>query len=787
MLRTSFYGFFLLFFLIFTSIGFAQNTKYTLKGNISDAQTGENLMGAAVWVKQLQQGCVSNENGSYTLQIPSGEYDIEISFIGYPKQSKKLKIEKNTQLNFKLEPEAQSIEGVVVKADRQPQVERNQMGTMQMSIQSIREMPSFLGEVDIIKAMQLLPGVLMASEGSAGFSVRGGSPDQNYILLDEATVYNPSHAMGFFSVFNNDAISKATVYKGDIPVRYGGRLSSVIDVEMKEGDMQKWGFGGGIGLLSSRLFVEGPLWKGKTSVALAGRRTYFDIFLPLAPQPEVKDVKLYFYDANLKIAHTFNEKNRLFISGYMGQDVFGTDNDVYMRMNYGNKALSVKWNHIFSDKLSLNTSFILSDYRYNMGMQDNELKMDWKSKLTDYGGRLDFTYLLNAQNTLKFGVTSYYHIYQPGDMLMDLVGMSFLDTAKTMTMTLDPYHALENGIYIGNDQQIGEKLSLKYGIRLSSFSNIGPDSVWYYDDAFQMLDAKYFGSGVFYNTYFGFEPRIGASYMFTPSISVKANYSRTLQYSQLAQNSTAGNPLDVWFPANPIVKPQIANQYALGYFQSFKNNAYEASVEFYYKGMKNVIDFKDHSEIMMNDKLYGEIRIGKGRAYGMEIMLQKHEGMFTGWISYTLSKAERTIADVNNGKTYLAPYDRPHAVNVVLNAKLHPRHSVAANWVYYTGNPATFPSGKAVIDGVYVPVYTDRNSYRMPDYHRLDVSYTLRSKPNLKKRFSWDLVFACYNVYGRKNPWSINFKQDREQPQFSYAEMTYLFSAVPSVTFNFKF
>ncbi|MEG1573257.1 MAG: TonB-dependent receptor, partial [Bacteroidales bacterium] len=582
--------------------------------------------------------------------------------------------------------------------------------------------------------------------GSAGFSVRGGSPDQNFILLDEATVYNPSHALGFFSVFNNDAISRATVYKGDIPVQYGGRLSSVIDVEQKEGNMQRWGFGGGIGILSSRLFVEGPLWKGRTSIAFSGRRTYFDVFLPLAPQPEVRDVNLYFYDLNLKIAHTFNKNNRLFISGYMGQDVFGMDKDFYMRMNYGNKALSVKWNHLFSKKLSLNTTFVISDYRYTMGEQDNQMKINWTSKLTDYGGRFDFTYLLNANHTLKFGATSYYHIYNPGDMLLDLFDMTFLDTSKTMHTTLDPYHALENGIYIGNDQRIGEKCSLKYGFRISSFSNIGPDSVWYYDPNYQLIDAKYFGSSKFYNTYFGFEPRIGVNYMFTPSISLKANYSRTVQYSQLAQNSNTGNPLDLWFPANPTIKPQVANQVALGYFQSFKNHAYEISLEFYYKGLQNVIDFKDHSQVMMNEKLYGELRVGKGQAYGMEIMLQKHEGMFTGWISYTLSRAERTIADVNNGKTYLAPYDRPHAINVVLNINPHPRHSVAANWVYYTGNPATFPSGKAVIDGLYVPVYTDRNSYRMPDYHRLDVSYTFRSKPNPKKRFSWDLVFACYNV-----------------------------------------
>lgn len=770
---------------------FAQ--RFALSGTVKDQTNGETLIGATLLIKDAKgesKGTVTNVYGFYSISLPKGDYTLTYSFMGYESQQKTVALTQNTTISIELAPVVNALSEVVITEQRSnQQITKNEMGMVKMNIQAIKQIPTLMGEVDVIKAIQLLPGVMATSEGGSGFSVRGGAPDQNLILLDEATVYNAAHALGFFSVFNNDAVKDVAIYKGDIPMQYGGRLSSVLDVRMNDGNSKRFSATGGIGLLSSRITLEGPIWKDKTSFLVAGRRTYFDLFLPLAKNEMAKNVKLYFYDLNAKIAHEFSEKDRLYVSLYHGIDVF-KNRKIYMQFDYGNTTLSARWNHLFSQQLFSNFTLIGSKYDYTMGMSISTMQAKWVSSLSDYGGKLDFTYFPNANHTVRFGASSVYHIYSPGFAEFQIGnGLGwFGDSASvSSSMSLPDNYAWENAIYIGNDQKIGDRFSLKYGVRISSFSNIGKDLIFSYDENYNVVDSTQYAKGEIFHTHWGFEPRIGAAFVIDDATSVKANYSRTVQYVQLAQNSTGGNPLDMWFAANPNMEPQKADMYALGMFRNFKNNQWETSLEFYYKDIFNCIDFKDHSNLQLNSKLYGEIRQGRGKAYGMELMIKRPDGKINGWISYTLSRSERTIPTVNDGKPYLAPYDRTHNFTLVGNYKFSDRYILSANWVFYTGNAVTFPSGRAIINGLALPVYTNRNASRMPNYHRLDVSFTIKSKPNPQRRWSYDWAFGLYNAYNRHNPWIINFKQDQTNSSRTYAEMTYLFGIIPSVTFNFKF
>ncbi|MDR2906910.1 MAG: TonB-dependent receptor, partial [Bacteroidales bacterium] len=745
------------------SMGFAQRSL-TLSGTIKDKSNGETLIGATVLVKDGKggsNGVVTNVYGFYSISLPKGDYTLTYSFMGYESQILQISLTENTTQSLELTPVSQNLSEVVITEQRtNQQITRNEMGMVKMNIQAIKQIPTLMGEVDVIKAIQLLPGVMATSEGGSGFSVRGGAPDQNLILLDEATVYNAAHALGFFSVFNNDAVKDVAIYKGDIPMQYGGRLSSVLDVRMNDGNTKRFSATGGIGLLSSRLTLEGPIWKDKTSFLLAGRRTYFDLFLPLANNDMLKTVKLYFYDINAKVVHRFSDNDRLYLSLYKGIDVFGNKGDQYMQFDYGNTTFTARWNHLFSQKLFSNLTLITSKYDYTMGAIVGPITAQWISDLNDYGGKLDFTYFPNANNTVRFGVASTYHIYSPGVANFHIGKVNFLTdtTGIGQTMSLRDNYALENAVYIGNDQKIGDKFSLKYGVRISSFSNIGWDTIFNYDENYNVIDSVGYGKGEFFHTHWGFEPRIGVAYVINDATSVKANYSRTVQYVQLAQNSTGGNPLDMWFAANPNMKPQKADMYAIGLFRNLKNNEWETSLEFYYKNIFNCIDFKDHSNVMLNPKLYGELRQGKGKAYGMEVMIKRPDGKLNGWVSYTLSRSERSIPTINEGKPYLASYDRTHNFTIVGNYEFSPRHILSANWVFYTGNAVTFPTGRALINGVWLPIYTDRNGSRMPNYHRLDVSFMIKSKPNPERKWSYDWSFGLYNAYNQHNPWMINFK-----------------------------
>jgi len=754
--------------------------RVTISGHIGDAKTGEMLIGATVYVDELQTGTVSNLYGFYALSLPQGKYSLTFSYIGYQSKTQVINLKNDLTIDVELAPAEQQLQEVEITGERQDKnVSAAEMSVVKIESKTIAQIPALFGETDVLRAIQLLPGVKPLAEGSTGFSVRGGSADQNLVLLDEAAVYNAGHLLGFFSVFNNDAIKDVKLYKGDIPAAYGGRLSSLLDVRMKDGNAKEFTGTGGVGLISSRLTLEGPIIKDKMSFIVSGRRTYADLFIPLFGNPNLDGSKLFFWDLNAKWSWTINENNRVFASAYFGRDVF---KNKFAGMDLGNNTVTVRWNHLFSKKLFSNFTLLRSRYEYELGTPEGEANsFEWKSKLVDYTGKADFTWYYNTDNTIKFGASIIHHAFNPGEA-RGLGEETFLND-----FIIPKKYALESGLYLSNEQKIGALLTLKYGLRLSMFNNIGPDTLYTFDENFDKIATEGKARGDIYNTYINLEPRFGFIYLLSEFSSIKGSYSRTNQYIQLAQNSTAGTPLDIWFPASPNVKPQISDQVALGYFRNFNKNTYEASVEGYYKYMQNAIDFKDHAELLLNKEIEGELRFGTAQSYGLEFMVRKQRGNLTGWVSYTLSKARREMKDINNGNTYNAPYDKPHDISIVLNYNFSKRLVGGLNWVYSSGLPVTFPTGRAVWGNKIVPIYSDRNDYRMPDYHRLDVSLTLKPKDKPNRKFYGEWNFSVYNAYARKNAWTINFQQDPNDPYTTYAEMTYLFSMIPSISYNFKF
>ena len=754
--------------------------KFVISGYISDIKTGEVLAGATVYVQELQTGTATNSYGFYSLSLDNGDYLIVYSYMGYSSVEKRVNLNSNQEINIELVLQKQELDEVVVSTRKKNEnIVRPQMSVTRLQTSSIRKIPALMGEVDIIKAIQLLPGVSATSEGSSGFIVRGGSSDQNLVLLDEAIVYNASHLIGFFSVFNHDAVQDVQLFKGDLPARVGGRISSVLEVRMKKGNSKEFAGSGGIGLVSSRLTLEGPILKESTSFIASGRRTYFDLFLPLAKNEDVHDNKLYFYDLNLKLNHKFNDKNHLFLSGYFGRDIFKNE---FAGMGFGNQTFTLRWNHLFSPTLFSNFMITSSSYEYELGTPEGEANSFlWESDMLDYNIKTDFIWYLSPEHTFRFGLSSVYHTLNPG--VAKGTGNQSLITEYIVPKNF----AFEHGVYFSGEHKIAGKLIVKAGFRFSVFQNIGKGTVYHFDNNHEAIDSTVYPSGEIFNTYAGIEPRFGLTYVIDENSSIKSSFSRNRQYLQLARNSTAGTPLDLWFPASPNIKPQFSNQFAVGYFRDFLDHTFEASIEAYYKKMNNTIDFTDHAELLLNRKLEGEIRVGSSRAYGLEFMVSMNREKLNGWISYSLSRSERTIPEINFGKTYLSPYDKTHDISVVLNYGITKRLDLSANWVYYTGLPATFPTGRYEIAGVISPVYSDRNDYRMPDYHRLDLSLTLigKEKPERKWFSEWNL--SVYNVYSRKNPWSINFVQESGDPYQTYAEMTYLFPIIPTITYNYKF
>jgi carboxypeptidase-like protein/TonB-dependent receptor-like protein len=752
----------------------------TLSGFVSDASNGESLPGATVMIKELKIGTITNNYGFYSISLPKAEYTIVTAYLGYADKSQMANLQTDTTINIELFVNSHELSEVVVRDQVvNANITSTQMSVNKISSKTIQSIPAFMGEVDLIKALQLLPGVKFVAEGSSGLSVRGGSPDQNLILLDEATVYNAGHLMGFFSVFNNDAVKSVELFKGDLPARYGGRLASLIDVRMKDGNIKKFHGNGGIGLISSRLLLEGPVIKDKASFMVSGRRSYADLFLRLSSDENLRDNILYFYDLNAKMNYNIDNKNHIFLSGYTGKDVFKNGG---FGMNWGNSTGTVRWNHIFHEKLFSNFTFVASKFNYNLGIPEgNESAFDWGSSLTDYNLKSDFNWYFNANNTITFGISALHHTFFPGSI------EGFGEDSFITEYSLPNSYALESGIYLGNEQKIGSLIILKYGLRFSLFNNIGPGTSFEFDEKGNAIDSISYSQNDFFNTYSGFEPRLGIVFLLNEISSVKASYSKNLQYIQQAQNSTAGSPLHIWFPASPNVLPQTGHQFALGYFRNFKEGAIETSVEGYYKITNNAIDFRDHAELLLNKHFEGELLRGKGWSYGLEFMVKKTSGKLSGWASYTLSTTMRKIDGINFDDPYPAPYDRPHDISIVANYQLNKKISLGLTWVYSTGQPVTFPVGRFEYNNTIVPVYSNRNSYRMADYHRLDLSFTYIINNNPDTKWHSEFNVSLYNAYSRKNPYLINFQSSEENINVTYAEMTYLFGIVPSFTYNFKF
>jgi hypothetical protein len=754
--------------------GFAQQ-KVTLSGFIRDAQTGENLIGATVTIKELQgKGVGTNAYGFYSITLPAGRYQVTGQFVGYTPQVLQIDLNRALKQDFSLNEQMNTLDEVVVSGQRRDEnITKTTMGVQKLNTSEIRSIPVLFGENDVLKTIQLLPGIKPAGEGSSGFNVRGGSSDQNLILLDEATVFNASHLMGFFSVFNSDAIKDITVFKGNEPAEYGGRLSSVLDIKMNDGNDQKTRLSGGIGLISSRLNLEGPIVKGKGSYMITGRRTYADLFLKLSPDTNRNQTRLFFYDLNAKASYRINSNNRIYLSGYYGKDLISLKN--IFGINWGNISGTLRWNHLFSDRLFSNTSLIFSNYDYKIYI-NNGNRFNIISRIQDYGIKQDLQFYIRENSTLKFGFNSIFHKIIPGIITSD---------TKIDLKNLTNKYDWENSIYFSHQYHFNDKLGVEYGSRLTFFCALGPGNIYSYDENGKIFNVTNYQSGQFIKTYANLEPRIAIDYLFNQESSVKASVSRNVQNLHLLSNSTSGNPTDLWIPSSNNVKPELSDQVSLGYYRNFSDDEYEFSVETYYKSLQNQIDYKNGAELVFNENVESQILFGIGRAYGLELFMKKKQGRFNGWISYTLSRTERKFDAINRGHYFPAKQDRTHDISIVGMFELNKRWTFSATWVYYTGNAVTYPTGKYQIDGRTMFLYSDRNANRMPAYHRLDLGATWIRKKREKFESSWN--FSVYNAYARENAYTINFRDSKTDPSRTEAVQTTLFRIIPSVTYNFKF
>jgi len=758
-----------LFLSIITISGFAQQ-KYTLSGTIKDQATGELMIGATVKIQNSTLAVSSNEYGFYSLLLPQGKHTVVVSYTGYNAVTLNIDIKANLKKDWELST-GQNLNEVVIASVRKDQnLSSPAMGTETLNIKAIEKLPVLFGEKDVLKTIQLLPGIKSTGEGSSGFSVRGGAADQNLILLDEAPVYNASHLLGFFSTFNSDALKDASIIKGNSPAQYGGRLSSVMDVKMKDGNNQSYHVNGGIGVISSRLSVEGPIQKDRSSFIVSGRRTYADLFLKLSE--DFKDSKLYFYDLNAKANYQINESNRIYVSGYFGRDVlgfgdtFGTD--------WGNTTATVRWNSIINSQLFSNTSLIYSDYNYNINLKSGETDFGVNSKIRDWNLKQDFSYFANAKHSIRMGMQSIHHLLKPS---------TFTGTVSA-TFERQQRRSWENAVYVSDDYKASEALIFNVGARLSVFTVLGGGTYTIFNQGVP-TDMVALDKGALGKTYANIEPRFTANYRASEMSSIKAGYARNVQYLHLLGNSTGGNPTDQWIASSYTIKPEIADQFSIGYSKNLNDNNYEINVEGYYKSMRNQIDFKNGAEIFAAADVESELLFGKGRAYGLELIAKKKSGKLTGWISYTLSKTERQINGINNSEWYNARQDKTHDISVVTTYELSRKWTLSGLFVYSTGNAVTYPTGKYEIDGQTVFQYSNRNADRLPAYHRMDLSATYEPKSN--KRFQGSWTFGIYNIYGRENPYSINFEDNPDVPNTTRAMQVSLFKWVPNVTYNFKF
>jgi hypothetical protein len=784
------------FLFLLTSFSVLGQEKITLSGTVYDDLNNETLIGVSVYFPELKSGTITNEYGFYSITIPKGNYQLQLSYLGYNTLLETLELSVKVTKNFKLKEATESLNEIVIESN----IEKLNIKTPQMSVNNltsstIKQIPVVLGEADIIKSLILLPGVTSAGEGASGFNVRGGAADQNLILLDEAIVFNSSHLFGFFSVFNPDVIKNVKLYKGGIPAKYGGRLSSVLDIYQKEGNSKEFNVTGGVGLVSSRLLIEGPLEKEKSSFLIGGRSSYAHLFLPLFGN----DNTAYFYDLNTKINYRFNDENSVFLSAYFGKDVFGiSDNFVN---NYGNTVVNLRWNHLFTDKLFSNLSLIYSDYFY--GLILDFVGFEWDSGITNYNLKYDFNHYVSEKVKLNYGINTIYIKFNPGKIIPNRE-----DSGIVAEKLIDKY-ANEFAAYIDLEHKISDAFRLQYGLRYSNFTRLGQDALntyandeaVIYNEEFKKYESaeatgiENFKRSDVISSFNNFEPRISLSYTLDTNTSIKASYNRMVQYLHLLSNTASPTPLDIWAPSGKYIKPQLLDQYAVGYFKRFKDGKYTIETEAFYKDIQNRIDYINGANLVANNEVETIILNGKARAYGLEILLKKNEGDFQGWIAYTLSRSEQLTAGrtanepgINSGEWYSTPFDKTHDFSVNASYQFNKKWKFNSNFVFQTGQPANYPVAQYEVQGLNVPVYDDnrRNADRLPAYHRFDVSATLTPEKNKDRRWQGEWVFGIYNLYGRQNAASLAFRQNQETSR-NEAVQTSIFGVVPSVTYNFKF
>ena len=783
-------------FLFLFSIAVFSQEEHTISGTVYDKNNNETLIGVSLYFPELNAGVTTNEYGFYSVTLPKGTYKLQVNYLGYYSIVETIILNKKITKNFKLEEESENLDEIVIKSN----IEKLNVKTPQMSVNrltsaTIKQIPVVLGEADIIKSLILLPGVTSAGEGASGFNVRGGAADQNLILLDEAVVFNSSHLFGFFSVFNPDVIKDVKLYKGGIPSKYGGRLSSVLDIYQKEGNSNDFKLTGGIGLVSSRLLAEGPIEKGKSSFLIGGRASYAHLFLPLFDNQN----KAYFYDLNSKINYRFNDQNNLFLSTYFGKDVFGISDNFVNK--YGNSVVNLRWNHLYSDKLFSNLSIIYSDYFY--GLILDFVGFEWDSGITNFNLKYDFKHYINNDFKLSYGISSIYSKFNPGKIVPNRADSGII--AEKLT---DKY-ANEFASYIDAEHTLNNKLRVQYGIRFSNFTRLGQAELNVYKDnkpvlydtefkkykAAEAIASDSFKRSDVISSFNNFEPRFSLSYTLNDQTSIKASYNRMAQYLHLLSNTSSPAPLDVWTPSGKYIKPQLLDQFAIGYFKFLKDGDYSIETEAFYKDIQNRIDYINGANLVANNEIETVILNGKARAYGLEILVKKNQGKLKGWLAYTLSKSEQLTAGrtlnepgINNGEWYNTPYDKTHDFSINASYELNKKWKFNTNFVFQTGQPTNYPVGQYEVQNLNVPIYNDnsRNSDRLPAYHRLDISATLNPEKNNLRKWQAEWIFGIYNLYGRQNAASVNFSQNRETSR-NEAVQTAIFGLVPSVTYNFKF
>lgn len=762
--------------------------KVTLNGYIKDASNGEELLGVTIYIPALQAGTVTNDYGFYALTVPKGTYEVRFSYIGYREQVRTLDLQSDMTLNLEMQDDAQIIQEIVIE---EKPLDENviavQMSKNTLNMNQVKKLPALFGEIDIIKNIQMLPGVITAGEGNSSFFVRGGSADQNLILIDEAPVYDPSHLFGLFSVFNADVIKDSELYKGGIPARFGGRLSSILEVRTKDGNNKEFDVTGGIGTLASRIAVEGPIVREKSSFIVSARRSYVDLFLKAANE----DNLVHFYDVNAKVNWRSNNNNRFFVAFYAGRDVFNFDDN--FGFEWGNMTGTFRWNHLFNERLFSNTSVIVSNFDYKLELEDAVQGFRWLSNLQEFSFKNDLSYSLNTSNELSFG----YHLtgrrFSPGEISPNAEGSIF------ETVELQHMYALDHGLYVSNLQRLNDRVTLDYGVRLSVFQNIGPGSVYLYEDPtdnidIHRVDTLHYDQWENIKTYVNVEPRVAVRYLLKEGQSLKVSYNRMVQNTHLISAGTAPVPFNTWNPSNYYLRPQVADQVAAGYFRNFRDNMYEFSAEAYYKDIRNVTDFADNAQIFFNEDLSTEYRQGDAWAYGLELMLNKTAGKLTGMASYTWSKSMRKVDGVNQGKEFIANHDRRNVLNLQAAWDYSDKWTFGATFTYSTGRPLTLPAGKYEYGNYHPDVLTERNGYRLPAFHRLDLSATLNPRKNASRKWKGQWVFSVYNAYNRHNPFTIYTRtlQDEDgnvlgDGSEKEARLIYLFPVLPSVTYNFKF